>query len=167
MANPFYVDMGYTKTEIATVSKVYGVVMTLLGAFIGGSLSVRFGVMRVLLWGAILSALSNLLFSWLSLYGHDVRALIGVISMDNLSGGIASAAFIAYLSSLVNIEYSATQYAILSSVMLLIPKFLAGFSGVFVNHFGYQYFFIATAFLGIPVILLILVINKQKPEHFT
>lgn len=166
MANPFYVDMGYTKTEIATVSKVYGVVMTLLGAFIGGSLSVRFGVMRVLLWGAILSALSNLLFSWLSFYGHDVRALIGVISMDNLSGGIASAAFIAYLSSLVNINYSATQYAILSSVMLLLPKFLAGFSGVFVNHFGYQYFFIATALLGIPVILLISAINKQKPEHF-
>ena len=162
MANPFYVDMGYSKTEIATVSKVYGVVMTLLGAFIGGSLTIRYGIVRILLWGAILSAFSNLLFSWLSFQGHDVSSLIGVISTDNLSAGIASAAFIAYLSSLVNVQYSATQYAVLSSVMLLLPKFLAGFSGVFVQHFGYHYFFIATALMGLPVILLILVLDKQK-----
>jgi PAT family beta-lactamase induction signal transducer AmpG len=155
MANPFYVDMGFSKTEIATVSKVYGVFMTLLGAFIGGSLSMRYGIKRVLLLGAILSALSNLMFSWLSVHGHDINALIGVISLDNLSGGIASAAFIAYLSSLVNIEYSATQYAILSSVMLLLPKLLAGFSGVFVTEFGYPSFFMTTALLGCPVILLI------------
>jgi len=161
MANPFYVDMGYTKTEIATVTKIYGVIMTLLGAFIGGSLSMRFGVMRILIWGACLSAASNLLFSWLSLHGHDVRALIGVISADNLSSGIASAAFIAYLSSLTNIKYSATQYAMLSSVMLLLPKFLAGFSGVFVNQFGFSYFFIATALLGCPVLLLLFIVDRQ------
>ncbi len=162
MANPFYVDMGYSKTEIATVSKVYGVVMTLLGAFIGGSLTIRYGIIRILFWGAILSSLSNLLFSWLSFQGHDVRALIGVISTDNLSAGIASAAFIAYLSSLVNVQYSATQYAVLSSVMLLLPKFLAGFSGVFVQYLGYHYFFIATALMGCPVLLLIWVLEKQK-----
>jgi len=161
MANPFYVDMGYTKTEIATVTKVYGVIMTLVGAFIGGSLSIRFGVMRILIWGACLSAASNLLFSWLSIHGHDVRALIGVISADNLSSGIASAAFIAYLSSLTNVKYSATQYAMLSSVMLLLPKFLAGFSGIFVNHFGFSYFFIATALLGCPVLLLLLLVDRQ------
>jgi len=156
------VDMGYSKTEIATVSKVYGVVMTLLGAFIGGSLTIRYGIIRILFWGAILSSLSNLLFSWLSFQGHDVRALIGVISTDNLSAGIASAAFIAYLSSLVNVQYSATQYAVLSSVMLLLPKFLAGFSGVFVQYLGYHYFFIATALMGCPVLLLIWVLEKQK-----
>lgn len=161
MANPFYVDMGYSKTEIATVTKVYGVIMTLLGAFIGGSLSIRFGVMRILIWGASLSAASNLLFSWLSIHGHDVRALIGVISADNLSSGIASAAFIAYLSSLTNIKYSATQYAMLSSVMLLLPKFLAGFSGVFVSSFGFSYFFIATALLGVPVLLLLFIVDRQ------
>jgi PAT family beta-lactamase induction signal transducer AmpG len=163
MANPFYVDMGYSKTEIATVTKIYGVLMTLLGAFIGGSLSVRYGVMRVLLWGAALSAMSNLLFSWLSLHGHDVHALIGVISADNLSSGIASSAFIAYLSSLTNLRYSATQYAMLSSVMLLMPKFLAGFSGVYVVHFGYSSFFIATALLGLPVIMLIIWVSRQAP----
>lgn len=130
----------------------------------GGSLSIRFGVMRILIWGACLSALSNLLFSWLSLHGHDLRALIGVISADNLSSGIASAAFIAYLSSLTNIKYSATQYAMLSSVMLLLPKFLAGFSGLFVNSFGYSTFLIATALLGCPVLLLLYIVDRQTEK---
>ena len=155
MANPFYVDMGYTKTEVATVTKVYGVLMTLLGAFVGGVMALRWGVMRILMLGAILSALSNLLFAWLSGHGHDVQALIFVVSADNLASGIASAAFIAYLSSLTNIQYSATQYALLSSMMLLLPKFIAGFSGEFVNAHGYAYFFNATALLGMPVLILV------------
>ncbi len=104
MANPFYVDMGYTKDEVAAVTKIYGVIMTLVGAFVGGVLSMRFGVMRILMLGAILSAASNLLFAWLAGHGHDVTALIAVVSADNLTSGIASAAFIAYLSSLTNIQ---------------------------------------------------------------
>ncbi len=155
MANPFYVDMGYTKDEVAAVSKVFGVIMTLLGAFIGGVLTLRFGVMRILFVGAVLSAVSNLLFAWLAAQGHDLQGLIWVISADNLSSGIASAAFIAYLSSLTNIRYSATQYALFSSMMLLLPKWLAGFSGVFVDTFGYQTFFISTAIIGAPVLILI------------
>jgi PAT family beta-lactamase induction signal transducer AmpG len=155
MANPFYVDMGYTKDEVAAVSKVFGVIMTLLGAFIGGVLTLRFGVMRILFVGAVLSAVSNLLFAWLAAQGHDLQGLIWVISADNLSSGIASAAFIAYLSSLTNIRYSATQYALFSSMMLLLPKWLAGFSGVFVDTFGYQTFFIGTAIIGVPVLMLI------------
>ena len=155
MANPFYVDMGFTKSEVAGVTKVYGVIMTLVGAFVGGLLSARFGVMRVLMLGAVLSAASNLLFVWLSGVGHDVQALVWVISADNLASGIASAAFIAYLSSLTNISYSATQYALLSSMMLLLPKFIAGFSGDFVDAYGYASFFTATAFLGVPVLVLV------------
>jgi PAT family beta-lactamase induction signal transducer AmpG len=155
MANPFYVDMGYTKDEIAAVTKVYGVVMTLVGAFVGGVLAMRFGVMRVLMLGAVLSAASNLMFAWLGSRGHDVSALILVISADNLASGIASAAFIAYLSSLTNISYSATQYALFSSMMLLLPKFLAGFSGLYVQAYGYSQFFTATALLGVPVLLLV------------
>ena len=155
MANPFYVDMGFTKDEVATVSKIYGVVMTLVGAFVGGVLSMRFGVMRVLMLGAVLSAASNLLFAWLGTRGHDLTGLVLVVSADNLAGGIASAAFIAYLSSLTNISYSATQYALFSSLMLLLPKFIAGYSGVFVDHYGYSAFFIATAALGVPVLLLV------------
>ena len=155
MANPFYVDMGYTKDEVAAVTKVYGVVMTLLGAFVGGVLSMRFGVMRVLMLGAVLSAATNLLFAWLAGRGHDVTGLIFVVSADNLSSGIASAAFIAYLSSLTNINYSATQYALFSSMMLLLPKFLAGYSGKYVDAFGYIHFFNATAVLGLPVLVLV------------
>jgi PAT family beta-lactamase induction signal transducer AmpG len=147
--------MGFTKDEVAAVTKVYGVVMTLAGAFIGGVLSMRFGVMRILMLGAVLSAASNLLFAWLAGHGHDVTALIGVVSADNLAGGIASAAFIAYLSSLTNVSYSATQYALFSSMMLLAPKFIAGFSGQYVDAFGYAHFFTATAFLGLPVLGLV------------
>jgi MFS transporter, PAT family, beta-lactamase induction signal transducer AmpG len=160
MANPFYVDMGFTKDQVAGVTKVYGVIMTLVGAFIGGILSMRLGVMRVLMLGAILSAVSNLLFAWLDGQGPNVNALIWVISADNLSSGIASAAFIAYLSSLTNIQYSATQYALFSSLMLLLPKFLAGFSGQVVNAVGYAQFFTGTALLGLPVIVLVAIASR-------
>ena len=155
MANPFYVDMGFSKDEVAAVTKVFGVLMTLLGALVGGALTLRLGVMRVLMLGAVLSAASNLLFAWLSTRGHDVTALVWVVSADNLAGGIASSAFIAYLSSLTNMQYSATQYALLSSMMLLLPKFVAGFSGKYVDVFGYANFFTATAVLGLPVLLLV------------
>jgi PAT family beta-lactamase induction signal transducer AmpG len=164
MANPFYIDMGYTKDEIAMVTKVFGVFMTLLGAFLGGLLSSRWGHMRVLMWGAILSAASNLLFAWLAGVGHAFWALVWVISVDNLSGGIASAAFIAYLSSLTKVQYSASQYALLSSIMLLAPKWLAGFSGYFVDQFGYPLFFFSTALIGLPVLLLILWLHRIEPN---
>ena len=161
MANPFYVDMGYTKDEVAAVTKIYGVIMTLVGAFAGGALAMRFGVMRVLALGALLSALTNLLFAWLATRGHDVGALIFVIAADNLASGIASAAFIAYLSSLTNVNYSATQYAIFSSMMLLLPKALAGYSGAAVDAWGYVNFFTATALLGVPALLLVMLASRK------
>lgn len=164
MANPFYVDMGYTKTEVANVTKIYGVIMTLVGAFIGGGMTLRWGVYRVLMLGAILSAATNVLFAWLAGHGHDVTALIAVVSADNLSSGIASAAFIAYLSGLTNIQYSATQYALFSSMMLLAPKWLAGFSGVVVDQVGYGTFFVGTALLGLPVLVLIYFANLYAAD---
>jgi PAT family beta-lactamase induction signal transducer AmpG len=163
MANPFYVDMGYTKDEVAAVTKVFGVIMTLLGAFIGGVLSMRLGVMRILMLGAVLSALTNVLFAWLATRGHDLTALVWVISADNLASGIASAAFIAYLSGLTNVSYSATQYALFSSMMLLAPKWLAGFSGVYVDAHGYESFFNSTALLGVPVLLLVWLASRVAP----
>ncbi len=163
MANPFYVDMGYTKDEVAAVTKIFGVIMTLLGAFIGGVLSMRLGVMRILMLGAVLSAITNLLFAWLATRGHDLTALVWVISADNLASGIASAAFIAYLSSLTNVNYSATQYALFSSMMLLAPKWLAGFSGVYVDAHGYEAFFTTTALLGAPVLLLVWLASRILP----
>ncbi|MDF1481115.1 AmpG family muropeptide MFS transporter [Extensimonas sp. H3M7-6] len=165
MANPFYVDLGFSKDEVAAVTKVYGVAMTLLGAFVGGALALRLGVMRVLMLGAVLSAGSNLLFAWLAGHGHDLRALVAVVSADNLAGGIASSAFVAYLSGLTNVRYSATQYALFSSIMLLLPKFVAGFSGRYVDAFGYAHFFTATALLGLPVLLLVwLAARFSRPE---
>ena len=155
MANPFYVDMGYTKDEVAAVSKVFGVVMTLAGAFLGGLLSMRLGVMRVLMLGAVLSASSNLLFAWLSGHGHDLLGLVLVVSADNLAGGIASVAFMAYLSSLTSVQYTATQYALFSSMMVLAPKWLAGFSGQFVDAPGSAAFCTGTALLGVPVLVLV------------
>ena len=163
MANPFYVDMGYTKDEVAAVTKVYGVAMTLAGAFLGGALALRLGVMRVLMLGALLSAATNLAFAWLAGVGHSVPALIAVVSADNLASGIASAAFVGYLSSLTNVSYSATQYALFSSLMLLLPKFIAGFSGDYVNAFGYAGFFTATALLGLPVLLLVALAARARP----
>jgi PAT family beta-lactamase induction signal transducer AmpG len=162
MANPFYVDMGYSKDEVAAVSKVFGVLMTLVGAFVGGVLAVRLGVMRVLMLGAILSAASNLLFAWLGTRGHDLQALIWVVSADNLAGGLASSAFIAYLSGLTQVRYSATQYALFSSMMLLLPKWLAGFSGVVVDSVGYSTFFVGTALLGVPVLLLVALASRVR-----
>jgi len=164
MANPFYVDMGYTKDEVAAVTKIYGVLMTLLGAFAGGAMALRWGVMRVLMLGAVLSAGSNLLFAWLAGQGHDVNALIAVVSADNLASGIATSAFIAYLSSLTNVQYSATQYAMFSSAMLLFPKFLAGFSGQYVDAHSYAEFFTATAFLGVPVLLLVWLAGRVRRD---
>lgn len=163
MANPFYVDMGYSKDEVAAIAKVYGVVMTLVGAFVGGVLSLRIGLLRTLALGAILSAATNLLFAGLALIGRDLTALTAAISLDNLAAGIAATAFIAYMSSLVNIAYSATQYALMSSMMLLLPKWLAGFSGVAVNAVGYPSFFIGTAILGVPVLLLIWLVARRVP----
>lgn len=164
MSNPFYVDMGYTKDEVATVSKVYGVIMTIAGAAIGGVLTAKIGIMRTLFLGAVLSAATNLLFVWLTGRGHDVTGLIFTISADNLSAGIASSAFIAYLSSLTNSAYSATQYALFSSVMLLLPKFIAGFSGDFVDAYGYASFFTGTALLGLPVLVLVWLAGQAKFE---
>jgi len=154
MSNPFYRDMGFTKDEVAAISGVYGVIMTLVGAGVGGVLSLRYGVMRILLVGAALSSVTNLLFAWLATRGHDVPALVFAISADNLSAGIASSAFIAYLSGLTNVAYSATQYALFSSIMLLLPKFIGGWSGLAVDSYGYPAFFIGTALLGLPVLVL-------------
>lgn len=163
MSNPFYRDMGFSKDEVAAVSGVYGVVMTLAGAALGGVLALRYGVMRILILGAALSALTNLLFAWLATRGHDLPGLVFAISADNLSAGIASAAFIAYLSGLTNVAYSATQYALFSSVMLLLPKFIGGWSGWAVDSYGYPAFFVGTALLGVPVLVLAWLAAQHAP----
>lgn len=164
MSNPFYQEMGFSKDEVATVSKIYGVIMTIAGAGLGGLLVLRIGILRTLMLGAVLSAATNLLFVWLAGRGHDVGALVFTVSADNLSAGIASSAFVAYLSSLVNQAYSATQYALFTSVMLLLPKFIAGFSGEFVDAYGWASFFTGTAAIGIPVLVLVWLVGRKPPS---
>ncbi len=156
MANPFYLDLGFSKTEIADVTKIFGFFMTIAGAALGGLMVARFGIMRPLLLGAMLVASTNLLFALLAISEPSLSFLALVVSADNLSGGIATSVFIAYLSSLTNTSYSATQYALFSSLMTLPAKVLGGFSGVIVDTYSYGLFFVYAALLGIPAILLVL-----------
>ena len=164
MANPFYVDMGYTKGEVAAISKVFGVIMTLLGAGLGGILLTRYSTYSILFLGAFLVVITNLIFAVLAIVGKDLLLLTAIISMDNISAGIATTAFITYISKLTNIEFSATQYALFSSMMLLFPKFIAGFSGIYVDNFGYVNFFISSALIGVPVLGLIVLLKKIIKE---
>jgi PAT family beta-lactamase induction signal transducer AmpG len=135
--------------------------MTIAGGFIGGLLAIRFGVMRILLLGAVLAAATNLLFMLLASIGYDMFWLYVVISADNLAAGIASAAFVAFLSSLTNVSFTAMQYAIFSSLMTLLPKTLGGYSGSIVDSLGYPGFFMLTAILGLPVLLLIVITARR------
>ena len=160
MANVFYIEKGFSIAEIATYSKFFGTIATIVGGIIGGLASVHLGVMRSLFIGALISALSNILFAWLALVTADVKILAFVITADNIASGFAGATFIVYLSALTSIKFTATQYALFSSAMLFLPKLIAGYAGGFVNLFGYPTFFIFTAIIGVPVLLLIMWINK-------
>ena len=155
MANVFYIDQGFTKDQIASVSKIFGLIMTLVGAGMGGLLIVRFGILPILFIGGVSSAATNLLFVMLADMGPNLQMLVVTISLDNFSSGLATSAFVAYLSSLTNLKFSATQYALLSSIMLLLPRLMGGYSGVLVEKFGYHSFFLITALLGVPTLLLI------------
>ncbi len=161
IANIFYQHLGFSKQEIAGVTKTFGLIMTLLGGFLGGTLTVRYGVLRILFLGALLSSLTNLLFLLLSAAGANLPLLSLVIAADNLSAGIASAAFVAFLAGLTNISFTAMQYALFSSLMTLLPKLLGGYSGTMVTAWGYERFFLATALLGLPVLGLIWLAGKK------
>ncbi len=161
MANPFYLDLGFSKTDIANIGKVFGFFMTLAGSFLGGLFVVRYGIYRPLIAGAVMVALTNLLFVQLANIGADLTWLAVVISGDNLSGGFSNAVFIAYLSSMTNRAYTATQYALFSSLMTLPGKFFSGFSGVIVDTSSYQAFFVYAALMGLPAIFLACLIWKR------
>ncbi|MBB6520922.1 AmpG family muropeptide MFS transporter [Pseudoteredinibacter isoporae] len=163
IANVFYADAGYSKQQIASLSKFYGLFATLAGGFLGGALSIRYGVYRTLLLGAILSALTNILFSYVAASEANSVLLAAAITADNLSGGLATAAFIAYLSSLTSVSFTAMQYAIFSSLMTLFPKLIAGYSGMMSLALGYEVFFYVTAALGIPAVVLVLILQRLIP----
>jgi MFS transporter, PAT family, beta-lactamase induction signal transducer AmpG len=155
ISNVFYQDMGFSKDQIATVTKVFGIWMTILGGFLGGFLTLRFGMIRILMLGAVMTVITNLLFIPVANNPGDLMLLYVVIGADNITAGLASAAFIAYLSSLTSLSFTAVQYAVFSSLMTLFPKLLGGYSGSIVDAIGYQNFFLAASMIGVPVFLLV------------
>lgn len=161
ISNVFYQDMGFSKPEIAYAVKTFGVIISIVGGFMGGILATRFGVMRSLMWGAVLAAATNLLFVALAMQGYNLTLLYLIVSADNLAAGFASAAFVAFLSSLTNISFTAVQYAIFSSLMTLLPKTLGGYSGGMVDTMGYPVFFVFTAVIGLPVIVLVWLAGRR------
>jgi PAT family beta-lactamase induction signal transducer AmpG len=164
MANPYYLSLGYTKSQIAEVNQYFSFVMAVSGATLGGTFVLKFGVFRPLLVGALLTALTNLLFISLSFHPGDYHWLALAVSMDNFCAGMATSALIAYLSALTSTAYTATQYSLFSSLMTLPAQAIGGFSGVVVEQHGYPTFFTLTALSGIPAFLLVLVVmSKQRP----
>ncbi len=161
ISNVFYQDLGFSKPEIAYAVKTFGVVVGIAGGFLGGIWATRFGVMRALMWGAVLAALTNLGFVALAYAGHDVALMYAVVAADNLAAGFSSAAFVAFLSSLTNVSFTAVQYAIFSSLMTLLPKTLGGYSGGMVDALGYPGFFWFTAAIGVPVLLLVWLAQRR------
>ena len=156
MANPFYLDHGFTLTQIAEVAKLYGIIMSLAGALTAGLLVARYGIPRALLVGLLLLTAANLAYSVFAGVGPDLRWFAAVISLDNFGNGLAGAAFIAYMSSLTNTAYTATQYALFGTLWSLPAKGLAGFSGRIADALGYRGFFVYTALIGVPAVLLVL-----------
>ena len=163
IANLFYSDLGFSKIEIAAYSKTYGLIATIAGGFLGGAIAIRYGVYKALLTGAILSAATNILFAFMVGLDKSGSILLMTITADNISGGIATAAFVAYLSSLTSVSFTAMQYAIFSSLMTLFPKLLAGYSGAMSISLGYADFFYLTAMMGIPAIFLVVILSKLVP----
>jgi PAT family beta-lactamase induction signal transducer AmpG len=153
--------MGFSKNVIGGITKTFGLGMTLVGGFIGGLLTMRYSVYSILFLGGLLAAATNLLFMLLAKTGADVTLLTVVIGADNLSAGIATTAFIAFLSSLTNISFTAVQYAVFSSLMTLFPKLIGGYSGTMVSNIGYEKFFLFTALMGIPALILIWIVRGE------
>ena len=166
MANPFYLDLGFSKEAIANVAAAFGLAMTLTGAAAGGLLVARFGIAPILLFTAFMAPATNLTFAWLATIGPEIHGLALAIIADNITGGMAISVFIAYLSSLTNTAYTATQYALFSSLMTLPGQFTGGFTGLLAEKAGWVGFFLITAGIGIPAILLAILLMKiAHPDY--
>ena len=155
ISNVFYADMGFSKVEIAGAVKTFGVAMSILGGIAGGVLAQRFRLMNMMMLGAVAAAATNLLFVWLALRGHDVPLMYTAVGLDNFAAGLAGTVFVAFLSALTNIRFTAVQCALFSSLMTLLPKTLGGYSGAIVKQIDYTGFFLFTAALGVPILLLV------------
>ena len=170
MANPFYVKIGFTNIEIANASKIFGVIMTIVGVFVGGFLVKQLGILKALIISGFFQIFSNLLYVLLNNVGPEINYLFLTVAGENFSGGLGSAAFVAYLSALCNKKYTGTQYALLSSIMGLARTILSSPSGFIVEAFGWSKFFIFSTICGLPAIIILFwmgsnfPIKNQKPN---
>ena len=164
LANPFYIDIGFAKSEIATVSKVFGLFITILGGFVGGWLTKVRGIFTGMVVGGLLAAGTNLAFAWLAGLGSELYGLYIAIGIDNLAGGMAAAAFVAFLSALTNRAFTATQYATLFALTSIFPKIVAAKSGEWVEQMGYANFFTMTAVLGLPTLVFLVLLYRARPD---
>ncbi len=165
ISNVFYTDLGFSKQEIAWAVKTFGVIMSIVGGFAGGLLAQKFRIMKMMMFGAIAASATNLLFILLAMRGHDVSLMYTAVGLDNFAAGLAGTVFIAFLSSLTNIKFTAVQYALFSSLMSLSPKILGGYSGAIVDSIGYPNFFAFTAALGLPILGLIWWADRVLMQH--
>jgi len=163
MANPFYNEIGFSGVEIASISKVFGVIATLVGTFAGGALVARLGLVKSLVIGGVLQAVTNLLFALLAVVGKDLTMLTVAIGADNFTGGLGSAAFVAYLSSLCNRAFTATQYALLTSLMAAGRTVLSSGGGWLADHTDWASFFVLTTLLAVPGLLLLFWLSRLYP----
>lgn len=163
MANTLYVDLGFQLDEIATVSKVFGFGATVVGSLLGGALVARLGVMRSLLLFGIAQSAGNLFYVLQAASGHDVRILALCVAAENLTAGMAGAALVAYISGLCNVAYTATQYALLSSLTAVGRTLFASTSGKLADVLGWQHFFLLTTVVTLPALLLLLWMMRKPP----
>jgi PAT family beta-lactamase induction signal transducer AmpG len=167
MLPPFYLELGFTKTEIASVTKVFGLGATLLGGFAGGMLVYRIGMFRALLVCGVLQVVSNLAFIFLAYEGHSVPFLMGAIGAENFSTGMGGAAFVAYLSSLCSLNFTASQYALLSALASTGRTFFSAGAGVLAKATSWPVFFVASAAIAIPAIVALLWLMRRTPRSET
>lgn len=165
MAKPMYQSVGYTEIQVGLVSSFFGPWPVIVGGFIAGAISLRFGLMRCLLIGSILMVVTNAAFAWLSTISDPKTAYLFVtVGADNLAQGFAATIFIAYLSSLCDLKFAATQYAFLSAMFNLVGKSLSGFTGIMADKMGFETFFLFSAALGIPAIILAIILQLFGPD---
>ncbi|MFZ3074990.1 MAG: MFS transporter [Psychrobacter glacincola] len=160
ISNVFYQDMAFTKVDIANAVKLVGVVMAIAGGFLGGLLAQKMRIMRAMMVGAVLACMTNLLFILLTYHPGSLPYMYLAVILDNLAAGLASAVFIAFLSALTSIRFTAVQYSIFSSLMTLLPKVVGGYSGTIVDSTSYPFFFMFTFLIGIPILALIYYVDK-------
>lgn len=162
MTGPLYIELGYDKTTIGAVRSGIGLFATLFGVFLGGIVVLRLDIKQALLFGVVSQAATNLIYSWLALSSGTVSGLAFAVVVDNIAYGAAGTILIAYMSSLTNTAFTATQYALFSSFYALPGKFVGGFSGFMVEAAGFAWFFAITAFIGIPAGALVFFLGRAE-----